>query len=167
MSERIEHAASLKEQRPPTLVVLVILSWVSIGFKTIMTLIEFVGGPLTPDEMMAEKAIMIEAMEPQSKVIGPELLKESIDMLEVSNANFWAMNFISLGILVLGFFAVLQMYNLKRRGFYLYLAYLVGPIAVWTIFYNPGFMANLVIIYFAVFGLLFAILYGFQVKRMS
>jgi hypothetical protein len=167
MSEQIENTRSVKVQRPPTLVVLAILSWVSIGFKTIMTLIEFVGGPLTPDELLAEKAIMIEAMEPQSKVIGPELLKESIDMLEVSNEHFWAMNFISLGILVLGFFAVLKMYNLKRSGFYLYLLYLVGPIAVWTTFYNSGFMSNIVIIYFAVFGLLFAILYGYQVKRMS
>ena len=147
---------------------LAILSWISIGFAAVFGLLELLQGPLTEEELDVEKALVMESMTPEMMdLIGEEYAIESIHILEVSTQSFWAINLLNFAITALGFYAVLMMYRLKKFGYYLYLLYSVAPIVLWFGFYGPGMIANFVLIFGGIFSLLFCILYGVQLKRMS
>ena len=97
------------------------------------------------------------------------ILKDYFKSVEFANENFYSILFLKLIILVLGFLAVLMMYKLKKKGFYLYLGYgaLTTLLVVWSAM-NAGSNAAIGTAVFSIFiTILFSIIYAGQLKRMK
>ena len=158
----------LKNKRGQTLKVMCILSWIWIGLMTVSLLAGLVGGPLTAEELEIEKVKVLEQITPEViEMLGPEFVEENIMILEKSNELFYTISGLSLANFVLGFYGVYLMYNLKKKGFYYYLIYSVVPIISSLAFFGTGLMMTLGAVFLAFFSLIFCLIYGFQLKRMS
>jgi len=168
MSEMLNETTLMKTRRGSTLKVLAILSWIWIGFMTLMTLPSVFSGPMSADEMEDAKVDILTSLTPEMiKILGQDFVKENIAFLEKSNEYHYSILGINLASYVLGFYAVFLMYNLKKTGYYLYVVYSLIPVVTPLLFFDGGIIRAMSIAFGLVFAILFCILYGVQVKRMS
>lgn len=168
MSDLLDESTTLREKRGTTVMVLCILSWVWLGLSTLGFLVTVTQGPATPEEMVAEKLVIMQAATPEViAVFGEEFITDQVVLLEIANEYFYSLRGIDAVTLVLGFYAVWLMFNLKKKGYYFYLAYSLLPIITIPIFYGMGGLMVLSMLMIAVLSAVFCILYGVQLKRMS
>jgi hypothetical protein len=93
------------------------------------------------------------------------MLDDTAEFMDVMNANMHLVNGLYLGLYILGLFAVVFKWQMKRNGYYLYLFYTLGAILI-PFVYFPGVFMWFFVIFNLVFGGLFAGLYGAQLKSM-
>ena len=168
MSELLSESNLLNEKRGGTLKVLAILSWVGIGIMLLLTLFSALGGPLSDEELERQKIEALEAITPEMlEVFGTELVEENIAILEATQQKFYSITGLKLANLILGAYAVFLMFNLKKRGFFLYLVYSAVPVASTLYFFGTGPLMTFWVALIIVFSILFCTLYAFQLKRMS
>lgn len=168
MSELLDEKSLMNEKRGSTLKVISILSWIYIGLSMLATLPGVFSGPLTPEELELVKVELLEASTPETEeVFGEGFIQENISMLERSNEYHYSIMGLNISGLILGFYAVFLMYNLKKNGFYLYIVYSFIPVLSQLIFFESGTMRNIAIGFWIFIAALFILLYGLQLKRMS
>lgn len=168
MSELLDENGMLKERRGQTLKVLAILSWIWMGLSVLGVIIATVNGQLSPEELEDEKVALLSTMTPEMiEIMGESYVTDTIRVLEISNTYFYTLQGLNAANLVLGFYGVFLMFNLKKRGYYFYLAYSIVPLIISFGFFGGGFIIAFGATLAAVFSLLFCILYGVQLKRMS
>lgn len=165
--ENIDERESMKEKRGTTLQVLAILSWIFVGINTLLLLSNMAGGPMTEEELTVQKAEVLEAYDEETLELMGDVVEDTIVILERSNEHFYAIQLSSLAIYALGFLAVFWMYQLKKKGFYLYILYTILPMVTVFVFYSGTFWVSIGIGFHAILGGLFCILYGNQLKRME
>lgn len=168
MSDLLDDSSIMKEKRGTTLKVLAILSWIAMGLNTVGLLFTLAGGPSTPEELAEEKEAILAVVTPEMlEIVGKEYLVETITILEVTNEMFYSINGINASILIIGFYGVFSMYNLKKKGYYFYIVYSIAPIVVSLAFFGTGFYITLGAVLTGIISATFCILYGAQLKRMS
>jgi len=168
MSETIDIEPNISGKRGQTLKVLSILSWIAIGLSTIVLLFTIAKGPYSAEEMDEQKIILLSGMTDEMiAILGEEYVNETVKTMEVTNNLFYSIYGFSLAHAVLGFYAVFLMFNLKKRGYYLYIIYSIAPIFSTFGFYGMGTIMIFSVVFLSLFSILFCILYGYQVKRMS
>ena len=168
MSETIDIEPNISGKRGQTLKVLAILSWIAIGLSALILVFTVANGPFSAEEMEEQKVLFLSGMNDEMiQILGEEYVNETVMIMEVSNDLFYSVNGFSLANVVLGFYAVYLMYHLKKRGYYLYLIYSIVPIVSSIAFFGTGTMIMFSVAFAAIFSLLFCILYGYQLKRMS
>lgn len=168
MSETIDIEPNISGKRGQTLKVLAILSWIAIGLSTVVLLFTIARGPYSAEEMDEQKVVLLSGMTDEMiEILGEDYVNETVMTMEVTNNLFYSIYGFSLAHSVLGFYAVFLMFNLKKRGFYLYLIYSIVPIFSTFGFYGMGTMMIFSVVFSSLISLLFCILYGYQLKRMS
>lgn len=168
MSESLDENLSLNEKRGGALKVYAILSWIYIGITAIGLLMSMVSGPMDAEELEQSKVIILESLDEETvQLVGTDFLKEMIERLEVANEKHYLILGFNFAVVVLGFYGVLQMFQLKKNGYYFYLAYSILPAILEFVHFGNGVL----VVFNALFGLLvsgvFCLLYGLQLKRMQ
>ncbi len=150
-------------QRPIFLLVLCVLSALAIisnVFSTISAIMD-----------STDVTIQIEtAMEQIEDTEGiPESVLEDFKQYTITTINnFKAINTVTLLLYLLEGLAVLMMFNLKKMGYWIYLASQVGFILTIFLFYpSNNFITSILIGYYFVASGLFAILYGANLKYLK
>jgi hypothetical protein len=168
MSELLDEKSLMNEKRGATIKVLAILSWVWIGLGTLMTLPGIFTGPMTPEQLEDAKVEILSMVTPESqKILGPDFMKENIAILERTNELHYSIMGLNISSYILGFYAVFLMYNLKKKGFYLYVVYSLIPVISPLLFFEPGPIRSMTIGVWLFLASIFCILYGVQTKRMA
>lgn len=168
MSDLLDNSETMKEKRGKTLRVLAILSLVSLAMNALGLIFTLLSGPATTEEMEEQKVALLTIITPEIlEIVGEDYLTDTIQILEVSNDLFFSLNGINACILLLGAYGVYLMYALRKQGYYFYLIYSFAPIVVSLAFFGTGFYIVLGAIFTAIVAVVFCILYGFQLKRMS
>lgn len=168
MTDLLDQKALMNEKRGVALKVFAILSWIWMGITGLLTLLTIIKGPLSSEDLEYEKVAFLAKVTPETiQVFGEDFVTESMQMLDVTQELFFSINGLALANIVLGFYAVFLMYNLKRNGYYLYLIYSIVPIISSILFFGTGTLVMLGVAWHVVIGLLFIILYGTQLKRMA
>lgn len=168
MSELLDEKSLMNEKRGGTLKVLAILSWVWIGLVTLLTLPGVFSGPMTPEELENAKVELLTMVTPESQaVLGPDFMAENLAILERTNELHYSILGLNISSYILGFYAVFLMYNLKKKGFYLYILYSIIPAISPLLFFEAGPIRSMTIGVWLFLATIFCILYGVQTKRMS
>ena len=167
MDELIDDKLTMKERRGKTLPVLAVLSFIWIAYNVVTISAQLVKGPLSDEEIDQQKYELLQTYDEDSPSMVKEIMEESMETLDILKENFWALASSNIIIYALGFIAVFMMLKLKKAGFYMYILYCVAPIAI-TMMYFSGFKIMMVgVAIQGFFSILFLILYGVQLKRMS
>lgn len=168
MTELLSEKEMMNQRRGSFLKALAILSWISIGIMFFFTVFAALGGPLSDEELERQKIVALEAITPEMmEVFGTELIEENLMILEVTQDKFYSITGLKLANLILGGYGVFLMFTLKRKGYYFYLVYSAVPVASTLFFFGTGPLMTFWVALIVVFSLLFSVLYGFQLKRMS
>lgn len=167
--ELLDNKIELKERRGMTLTVLCVLSWIAIGLSFLGMIWNLIKGKKTEAELLEDKIEQLSAVpDGPAKEMTLNIMQEGFVADELANQYFFELMAQNVLTLILGFFAVLLMFKLKKIGFYLYLLYCAIPIAVSIgVFGVSGFMSIIIIGVLSIISLVFVILYGYQLKRMS
>lgn len=167
MEELIDREPTLKERRGKGIPVLAVLSWIYIGLSAAGVLMNIATGPMDEEQLTQQKAEILSAYTDEMLEQAGGIVEDMIQIIDISNANFYAILLTNIVLVTMGFMSVLWMYKLKKKGFYLYLAYSILPLLQLFVFYSGTFATTAGTIFHMIFGGLFCILYGMQVKRMD
>jgi hypothetical protein len=167
MDELIDDKLTIKEKRGKTLPVLVVLSFVWIAFSLGSLVIGLADGPLSDEEIEQQKYEVLQAYDEDSPEFVTNMMDESLATLDIVQENFWLINGVSALSILIGFFAVYLMFKLKRVGYYLYIAYSIIPIIMTMSLFSQFKISMWGLAFSGLFSVVFLILYGVQLKRMS
>lgn len=167
MDDLIDEKLTLKEKRGKTLPVLVVLSFVWIAFSFGSLMLQMYNGPLSDEELEQQEYEILQAYDENSPEFVNNMLEESIATLEIVQENFWMITGISVLNLAIGFFGVFLMLKLKKVGYYIYIAYSIIPVIMTFALFSQFKTSMIGMAIAGVFSVLFLILYGVQLKRMS
>ncbi len=166
MEKNIESDSSKLEtkQRPIFLKVLCILSFVGIGyevFNNIFGLIFFSSGFL--DKI---QTILIDFPDQE-----PIQILESFgyfDMLSIISSTGSTISIIGVFGALICLVGVLQMWNMKKIGYYIYFVGEIGvPIAIASIWGASNTFLMMISVLVFIFPIAFVIMYGFNLKHMK
>lgn len=156
-----------KGKRGKTLPVLCILSWVMIGLTVLGVSFSLIRGPYSEEEMLEQKLAVMTSVNEDMPEFFNDMMLNSLVILERTNEKFYLLNGLNVISVLIGFFAVLMMYRLKKIGYWLYVLYCAIPICISIYFFGDIKSTMTVLMYSSIFTLTFLILYGVQLKRMS
>ena len=153
--EQPQQAAPAQE-RPTFLTVLCILSFIGVGIQIIQGLISlFAKGA---SNMIMEAAESVQGYE---EIPGTEYVEESLSYASTTGI----VSILAALVCLLG---VIWMWNLKKRGYYIYIVGELAPVIVSFILVGFGsFLGGFFAFIGLIFPVLFIILYGLNVKHMS
>lgn len=167
MDDLLDEKQELKNKRGKTLPVLCVLSWIAIGLSFLSSGNEMLKGKMTQEELRQEQFELLSTADADLGAFYMDFVEESVAMMEVTNDKFWALMSLNICVVILGFFAVLLMFKLQKKGFYLYLAYCIIPMIVSVSFFGEFKITIYGLVFNVIFSGLFIILYGVQLKRME
>ena len=150
------------KKRPAFITVLAILSWVFIGYGT---LIRVLGITVTEEQHEEQMVVVYEEVEKLGdSTLGVDMVNYKIT--EHENRKF--SNLSQLIFLFLEGFAVFMMFKLKRNGYWLYTIAQIGFIAmVFYVLPGENVISKMAITYYLFIIILFQILYGVNLKHMK
>jgi hypothetical protein len=164
MDEYLDDNMNNQKERPQTLLVLCILSWTSIGFSLITSVVSFFRGPISPERMEEAKGDMLSLIS-EATSSGMESIADIFSklqhMTEVYNANHYSFYGLSIIVLLVGLGGVVWMFLGKKQGFHLYIAYSLLSVIQIYLFLVPAEIPSVL----TLFGLLFSGLFIFLYSR--
>jgi hypothetical protein len=95
-----------------------------------------------------------------------ELMGSTIAMAESANVHAKELGYGELLMAVLSLFGVWNMWNLRKRGFWIYLAASVGALVIPATILGGGLMASIGITFMGFISLVFVVLYALNLKEM-
>jgi hypothetical protein len=166
MSDTYTGAAA--PQRPTLLTVICILSFIAgafslwSGFQNAFT--------DAPQQAVEEaKAKMEEAMAQmgdQGMPMVQEMMESTITMAEKAAENAKPMGYGEIALALLSLFGVWNMWNLKKNGFWMYVAASVGGLVMPLVFLGGGLMTIIGLGFGGLISIVFIILYAVNLKHM-
>jgi hypothetical protein len=170
----LDNDVEFPEQRPSFLNVLCILSFVSIGLSFLLNVLNFIGGPADEELLNQQKVEIVKILEDSpsnadassNSFIWGEITSY-LKMIETVNENFYAFNAFYIGLLVFGFYAVLNMFHGKRLGFHLYIIYCLLNMLRYYLFLSTDAIPTSVIIWEFFISALFIFLYSRNLYWMN
>lgn len=154
-----------KLQRPTFLTVLCILTFVSTGWGILSGVFSLFTKNLFDGNMQMEQFNSMSG-ENHSPFIS-QLMGSTMEMLQVSVVYGTQINLCNLVLTVITLIGAIQMYNLKRLGFYLYVAAQVLMLFIWPYFAGFSMILVMSMIVSALFTTIFIILYALNLKYMK
>jgi hypothetical protein len=164
------------ESRPIFLTVLCILTWVGSGFSVISALISsFTVSKST--KQLQEAGVNFEGLSneldeaPHTGEAGEEIARNMVRGMGESMDSMieWAptLNWINIGVGLLCVLGAYLMWQLKKTGFYLYTAATVFAVIIPIVLMGSNLITLMSVIIGGLFGLIFIILYGVNLKHMK
>ncbi|MEX1192275.1 MAG: hypothetical protein WED10_11985 [Brumimicrobium sp.] len=167
----LDNTETEKRKKPTFLIVLVVLSFISIGSSTIDLVSTLISGPLSQDQLEQQQAEMYEAVsvfeEADLDNFIPMIEKSAELLVYVNNEIFLPYNILTLVSLIIGFLGVFFMLQLKRIGFHLYVIYSLLPVILMYILIPMNLIISALVISTVVLSALFCVLYGLNLKHMK
>lgn len=152
------------KKRPTFILVLAILSWLYVGIGLVSGLMS----SLTPKDVQIENMDKaIEVYEDMDETMMPYKY-DMIEFMEITKENYKLNSLLQVVLLLIEGLGVFMMFNLHRRGFWIYTLSQEGFLSLILIFFP---MSNVITVFSFVFMifivLLFEILYAVNLKHMS
>lgn len=153
---------TLAERRGAFLLVLCILSWIATGFGLFGVVSSFFNG----EAGFEEQIVMLEEASTGFAFLDAAV-ESSIQTFEITLENFQLYHFGNTLIFLTGIFSVYLMFNLKKIGYYLYIAYLLASIFFYHMLFGELPTSIMTVVMMGFISLVFAILYGVNLNRMT
>lgn len=154
------------KQRPPFLTVLIVLTWIAVGFS-ILGSITSITNSSDATEQIEESMKVLDGI-PMDNQDVVNMMKDYKSFIETTIQNIIPLNLSNLILYLIEGFAVLLMYNLKKIGFWVYVLCQFGFIAVFINFYPDDNVLTTISITFSVItSVIFCILYGLNLKHLT
>jgi hypothetical protein len=153
-----------QKARPTLLTVLCILSFIGIGFSLIGSL----NNALRPDNFInkvEQSQALLEDYDETGSFLDSLMKMGEVDSEMVEKIVPLSVSAIILSLLLL--FGVIQMWNLKKQGFYIYMGVKVLSFIVPIIIVGHNFNSGLALGFGIFFSLLFIFLYSLNLKAME
>lgn len=172
MDEVIEEQYQEKKDRPPFLIVLLVLTTLNLISTLYSSVTGLLGGKpiVNKDEVLGDD--FEEAMEELSAQEGGEEAIEFFDgimnhLFYLMNEGYYSNLILQLITLLVGVAAVVMLYKMKKLGFHLYLIYtLLGVFGVYLIM-PAALVSGVMLFFFAFFGGLMVLLYAINFKHLK
>lgn len=173
MIEQNENTITSKQRRRPTLlIVLLILSGFYIVMNSYGIVQDMMNGPLTEEEVDEQLSTIytsindLQSEGASQNIIGS--LKTMIANTKYINSKaFYLYNTLTLFSLLFGAVSIVLMYQLKKIGFHLYIIYSLLPILSMYIIFPIKLVSTLSIVFSLLIAVIFALLYGKNLKYMK
>ncbi len=160
MTEMIEQQ---EERRPNLLLVLAILSFISIGFSLLASIISLPSGPISEDQVIAQRVEMAKSKK-QFREVGMNGFVVFFDklegMIEETNENFYLSKGVMLVTDLLGLFGVIFMLRRRKFGFHMYIVYSLLALGGMYLYVSPQNIHISLPIVNLIFAGLFVFLYS-------
>lgn len=170
MSEILEQGEK-QEKRPVFLTVLVILSFINIGWSILSNIFSLIGGPMNEEQLEQAKVEMTKSI---NQVKGNEgmqwfedFMRSAIEMIESTNANHTMNVLTGLLILAIGLTGIIFMMRGRKLGFHVYIIYSFFASVQVYLFVSPSLMSNAIVIFSLFLSGIFVLLYGLNLKWMK
>ena len=157
-------------ERPKSLKVLCILSFVNLGISFLGILSQFLSGPASKKDMLLQKAEMsknIEQLETLNADYAVDAIHKLIAMAESLNSSFYAVTVVTLISSIIGLFGVLKMWNGTKIGFHFYIIYSLITVGQVYLFVSPTSIPSFVVIWNLLIAGLFVFLYSRNLNWMK
>ena len=159
----------MNERRGKTLKVLCILSFIWIAWTLLGVTRSMIDGPKTAEELREDKLKVLSAVQVEGELDEQtkQIVEEGILYGEIENANFNAIQWVTLISALVGLLGVLMMYKLRRMGFFVYLAYIAALLILQGYFFGGMFMGIVMLFLKGGIDTAMVVLYANQLKRMD
>lgn len=154
-------------KRPVFLTVLSILSFITIGFGILGSLLGFITGKLSPEQMeqiKVDSAKQIAMFQDQGMDEFSNTFEQLFSMQEYINANFYLHNLVNLAALILGLLGVIYMLKGLKKGFHMYIIYNICMVLIYYVSVPIKDVPTFIIIINLIFSGLFIFLYSRNMK---
>lgn len=167
----IDHEMNETEQkRPVFLLVLCILSFVSIGWSLLTSIIALFTGPASEEAMLETKVEFtkqINQMNELGSEWGADIIRKMINMIESTNASHYSFTMTTIVILLIGATGVFWMLKRKKLGFHIYIIYSLLTAVQLYLFVDPKYIPTFLVIFSAILSGIFILLYSLNLKWMK
>jgi hypothetical protein len=168
----IDNTQPYQPTRKPTfLVVLVVLSFISIGLTLIQQFFALLSGPMSEEQMEVYQAEVYEAIAQlrDAGMDGMVTMMEKVLAMSVyaNDEVYFLNNAMTLVAAIIGGVGVYMMFQLKKIGFHLYIIYSLSPVLILYTVFPIASIPTIVVVMSLFLGALFSILYGLNLKHMK
>jgi hypothetical protein len=168
----IDNTQPYQPTRKPTfLVVLVVLSFISIGLTLIQQFFALMTGPMSEERMEVYQAEVYESIAQlrDAEMDGMVTMMEKVLAMSIyaNDEVYYLNNVLTLLAAILGAIGVLMMLQLKKIGFHLYIIYSLSPVLILYALFPIAAIPTIVVVMSLFLGALFSVLYGLNLKHMK
>ncbi|MCT4581118.1 MAG: hypothetical protein N4A35_06840 [Flavobacteriales bacterium] len=154
-----------QNQRPVFLTVLIVLTWIAVGTTVLSGVFALINIGNSADQLEQSMAVFDSVPDNSPMMI---YMKDYKTFVLASIENMYPMNLSNIILYLIEGFAALLMFNLKRIGFWIYLACQIGFLVIFYTFYPAdNFITTATIISGLIFSGIFVLLYGLNLKHLT
>jgi hypothetical protein len=158
------------ENRPTMLIVVCILSWIHIGFNFVISLYQFISGPLS-DGQIKDSQVNLRGAIVEMRNSGlhsfADMMEKVSNMTPVLNDNhYFALSLTLIG-LIIGFVGVSFMFLGRKLGFHLYIIYSIFSIGQIYLFFTASEIPSLITWWGIIIAGIFIFMYSRSLKWMK
>lgn len=150
--------------RPILLTVLCILTFIGSGFGVFSNLMAMFAAPFLE---FFQPSMFDEAFNQLGNNPCDEFAKQALDMAILAIDNFLGITLSKFIFYALSLVGAIMMFQMKKIGFYLYIAAQVGFLFIGPVFLGWNMFVSLSLFFSGFFSILFIALYGINLKHMS
>ncbi len=159
-----------KEPRSSYLTTLCILSYIFIGFSLLFGLNSLLSGPMSEEQLLQQKVEITKTVdEMKSLEMGnfAEMMNQLQRMYESINEHFYTFSLLSLLVLGIGLYGVINMWKGRKTGFHLYIVYSLLSVVQLYFVVSPSDIPSMIIIWNLLISAVFILLYSRKLKWME
>jgi len=150
--------------RPVLLTVLCVLTFIGSGFGVFGNLMAMFAAPFLE---FIQPSMFEEAFSHLGNNPGDQFVKQALDMGLLALDNFLGITLSKFIFYALSLVGAIMMFQMKKIGFYLYIAAQVGFLFIGPVFLGWNMFVSSAIFFSAFFSILFIALYAINLKHMS
>ena len=150
--------------RPILLTVLCVLTFIGSGLGVFGNLMAMFAAPFMD---LFQPSMLDEAYNQLGNNPGDMFAKEALDMALVVIDNFLAITLSKFIFYALSIVGAIMMFQMKKIGFYLYIAAQVGFLFIGPVFLGWNLFVSMALLFSGFFSVLFIALYAINLKHMS
>ncbi len=166
MENNIDSISSntVTKKRPPFLNVLCILSFIGIGYEVLNNIM----GMIIASSGFLEKVEEMMQNMPDERAYNIMESFGYFDMLHTMSATGFTVCIVGIAGALICLVGVLQMWNLKKTGYYIYFIGEIGvPIIIASIWGASSLILMMIAVCMFIFPIAFVIMYGFNLKYLE
>lgn len=152
------------QPRPILLTVLCVLTFIGSGLGAFGNLMAMFFAPFLE---FFQPSMLDEVYSQLGNKPGDEFVKQALDMALLAIDNFLAITISKFIFYALSLVGAIMMFQMKKIGFYLYIAAQVGFLFIGPVFLGWNMFVSFGMFFSAFFSTLFIALYGINLKHMS
>jgi len=156
------------KNRPSLFKVMCVLSFISIGFSLLTTLLGFLSGPSSVESLKESAELIINLMQKAgASEDSLQMLDKVFEQQQVINSKFYLANGLTFLFSAIGFLGVYWMWNFKKNGFHAYIIYCLFSMAHLYIVVPIGLIITEQIVYQSILSLICVLIYSRFLKLMN